>query len=127
MVGWNGMSFHSTQATSHALQPMQVVVSMSLQSSSSRCMPSPATGPGWAEICWICSVLRSPISRLLRFLKLHEEALEFRCVSIGIGHRRGESIGRHLRCPVQILGNPLEAPVNGKTDLVELFAVNHHW
>jgi hypothetical protein len=36
MVGWNGMSFHSTQATSHALQPMQVVVSINLQTFSWR-------------------------------------------------------------------------------------------
>ena len=50
MVGWNGMSFHSTQATSQALQPMQVVVSISLQSFSWRCVPSPGTGPGWPEI-----------------------------------------------------------------------------
>ena len=35
----NGMSFHSTHATSQALQPMQVVVSTSLQTSRSRCTP----------------------------------------------------------------------------------------
>src|SRR5260370_39860576 len=48
--------FHSRQATSHALQPMQVVVSMSLQTCSARFTPSPGTGPGWPEILTISSV-----------------------------------------------------------------------
>src|ERR1700677_3333986 len=60
------MSFHSTHATSHALQPMQVVVSISLQTLSSRCVPSPGTGPAWAEICWIRNVPRSLIKLPLK-------------------------------------------------------------
>src|SRR2546426_3631185 len=52
----NGMSFHSTQATSHALQPMHVVTSTYLQTSSSRWTPAPGTLPEWPEICLICSV-----------------------------------------------------------------------
>src|SRR5436190_9259662 len=56
VVCWNGMSFHSTHATSHALQPMHVVTSMYLQTSSCRCTPAPGTLPGWPEICLICSV-----------------------------------------------------------------------
>src|SRR5206468_1244610 len=42
-VSPNGRSFHSMQATSQALQPMQVVVSMSLQTVYSRWVPSPGT------------------------------------------------------------------------------------
>jgi hypothetical protein len=38
---------------------MQVVVSISLQTLSSRCVPAPAIGPGWAEIFWIRNVPRS--------------------------------------------------------------------
>jgi len=44
------------QATSQALQPMQVVVSISLQTVSSRCVPSPGTLPAWPEIFWMRSV-----------------------------------------------------------------------
>src|SRR6266852_6147568 len=62
VVGENGKSFHSTHATSHALQPMQVVVSTSLQTSRSRCMPWPAEDPEWPEIISACSALRSAIS-----------------------------------------------------------------
>src|SRR5216683_4894417 len=50
VVSWNGLLFHSTHATSHALQPMHVVTSMYLQTSSSRETPSPGTGPEWPEI-----------------------------------------------------------------------------
>src|SRR5208337_4775313 len=64
VVGVNGMSFHSTQATSQALQPMQVVVSTSLQTSRSRCMPKPGEGLVWPEIITACSVLRSAINQL---------------------------------------------------------------
>ena len=46
----NGMSFHSTQATSQALQPMQVVVSISLQTVNPRWVSSPGTVPAWPEI-----------------------------------------------------------------------------
>src|SRR5919198_6406433 len=56
VVCWNGMSFHSTHATSHALQPMHVVTSMYLQTSSARCTPRPGIGPGCPEIAFICSV-----------------------------------------------------------------------
>src|SRR5208282_492050 len=62
VVGENGKSFHSAQATSHALQPMQVVVSTSLQTSRSRCMPRPGEGPEWPEIISACNALRSGIS-----------------------------------------------------------------
>src|SRR5271157_2403256 len=97
------MSFHSTQATSHALHPMQVVVSMSLHTLSCRCVPSPATGPGWAEICWIRNVLRSPISSPpLHFLQLHQEPLEFRCVGIRINHSWRQPVRRHLGGPALV-------------------------
>src|SRR5260370_42251454 len=48
--------FHSRQATSQALPPMQVVVSLSLQTCSARFTPSPGTGPACPEILTISSV-----------------------------------------------------------------------
>src|SRR5438105_8221428 len=52
VVCWNGYPFHSTHATSHALQPMQVVTSTSLQtpSPSVRLAPLPGDGPACPEI-----------------------------------------------------------------------------
>src|SRR5256885_7611876 len=44
------MSFHSTHATSHALQPMQVVVSTSFATVYCRCVSSPGTLPAWPDI-----------------------------------------------------------------------------
>src|SRR5579884_2731594 len=126
MVGWNGMSFHSTHATSQALQPMQVVVSMSLQSVAWRCMPLPGTSPGWPEIFWICSILRSLISGLLCFLELHEEALEFGCESVGIDDRRCQFVHRGLCGLACVFGNTAETPVNRDADLERFFAVDHH-
>src|SRR5271166_1837451 len=121
------MSFHSTQATSHALHPMQVVVSMSLHTLSCRCVPSPATGPGWAEICWIRNVPRSPISSLpLDFLQLHQESFEFRCVGIRINDSWRQQIGWCLGGPAFGLGNPQEAPMDRHPDLVGLLAIHHH-
>src|SRR6266850_529725 len=86
VVSRNGMSFHSTHATSQALQPMQVVVSMSLQTSTSRCVPLPGTLPGCAEMARICNVFSSNIisASLLHFLELYQESLEFRRVGVGI-------------------------------------------
>src|SRR5439155_14738229 len=85
------MSFHSTHATSHALQPMHVVTSMYLQTSSSRCTPRPGMLPGCAEMARICS---RPVgmARLLRLLELHQEALVFRCVRVGVDHSRRQEV-----------------------------------
>src|SRR5207245_6764940 len=58
VVCWNGMSFHSTHATSQALQPMHVVTSMYLQTSSSRWTPRPGTVPECPEMALIC---RTPV------------------------------------------------------------------
>src|SRR5229473_1646794 len=95
------MSFHSTHATSQALQPMQVVVSTSLQTSRSRCMPWPAEDPEWPEIISACSALRSAIfhPRLLverpslhglSFFDLHQKAFELgrKCIWINHGRRQ---------------------------------------
>src|SRR6185295_6148156 len=106
------MSFHSTHATSHALQPMQVVTSMYLQTSSSRWTPRPGTLPACPEIDLICRmpVAKTPlhhrgrgghggppcppwlIAEPLRFLHLHQKPLELGRVGVGIDHRRRQQI-----------------------------------
>src|SRR6266404_6060018 len=50
VVSRNGCKFHSTQATSQALQPIHVVTSTNLQTSNARCAPCPGTVPTWPEI-----------------------------------------------------------------------------
>src|SRR5215469_843287 len=90
------MSFHSTQATSQALQPMHVVVSTSLHTVNSRCVPSPGIVPECADIFWMRSVAWL-MAALLRFLDLHQESFEFRCVGVGVIDRRGEQIRQRAR------------------------------
>src|SRR6202521_434365 len=117
MVSPNGRSFHSMQA-------IHVVVSTSLQTVNSRWVSSPGTVPAWPEIFWMRSV--AWLMRALRFLELHQEALEFRCVSVGIKHRRSEHIHQCLGVLAFVLDDTAIALMNGDADLVDLFAVDHH-
>src|SRR5262245_21456072 len=76
-------SFHSWQATSQALQPMQVVVSISVTTcGASR---TPVAGEGLAEILLI-SMLLGMILYLLssNLLQLHQKGLVFRGRRVGI-------------------------------------------
>ena len=106
------------QATSQALQPMQVVVSISLATCSWRCVPSPGGAPEWPEIFWM---RRLDMAQTL--LQLHQEALELGRVGVGIGNRGRKHIGAVQRGLAFILGNAPIAPVNGDADLVGLLAV----
>src|SRR5579864_8156257 len=84
-------------------------------------------GPGWADICLICSVLRSLICLpSLRFLELHQEALEFwrECVGVDGGWR--QLIRQRLRRLALVLGNPAETPMNRYPDLEGFLAVDLH-
>src|SRR5438093_1422911 len=92
VVSWNGYPFHSTQATSQALQPMHVVTSMSLQTPppSARLAPLPGTGPACPEIAFSSNAAVGITSS--RFLQLHQEALELRRVRIRIDGCRRELI-----------------------------------
>src|SRR5262249_54978555 len=121
----NGMSFHSTQATSHALHPMHVVVSISLQTVSCRCVSSPGTLPGCALIFCMRSVAWL-ISAPLRFLDLHQESFEFRCVLIGVQDRRRQLICQSSMRLVFVLSDAAIAPMDGNADLIRLLAGNHH-
>src|ERR1700730_4064397 len=112
------------QATSQALQPMQVVVSMSLHTVYSRWVSSPGMLPAWAEIFWMRSVA-CLMTRSL-FLNLHEETLELGCVGVGVDDRGGESVGERFRCFAFVLGDTSIAPMEGDSDLVSLLAVDLH-
>src|SRR5579884_4306090 len=118
-----GRSFHSMQATSQALHPMQVVVSISLQTCSSLWVPSPGTGPACPEMRWIRSVAWLMAAPLDLF-QLHQEALELRGERIGVHHRWAEQVGRVARRTIG--ADAHVTPVNGDTDLVDLLAVNQH-
>src|SRR5260370_3996483 len=59
-------------------------------------------------------------------LHLHQEALEFGSVSIGIGHGRRKHVGEYTVGLAGILLNPAIAEVEGDADLVRLLAVDHH-
>src|SRR3954466_11107348 len=128
------MSFHSTHATSHALQPMHVVTSMYLQTSSSRCTPRPGTGPGCAEINLICSVpvgmdyafFTGPTDGPLDFFKLHHESLELGCVRVGVHHRRRQQVDAVPCRSARVFRDAAIPPMNGDANLIRLLAVNHH-
>src|SRR5947199_7517657 len=113
------------QATSQALQPMQVVVSISLATSNSRLRPTPGTGPGWAEIrrisrlAWLVAV----ISGLLDF---HQEALELGRVGVGIENGGRQPVDQGFRVPLLVLLDAAEALMDRDADLVDLLAVDHH-
>src|SRR5215469_7038456 len=119
------MSFHSTHATSQALQPMHVVVSTSLHTVNSRCVPSPGIVPECADIFWMRSVAWL-MAALLRFLDLHQKALELWCVGVGISDRRGEEIRQRTGVLAFVLLDSPVALVNRQADLIDLPSVNHH-
>src|SRR5207237_10074019 len=105
---------------------MQVVTSMYLQTSTARCVSRPGTVPGWPEICWICSTRSSLILVHLPSspLDLHEEAFEFRRVSVRVnrcGRQLVRGIERGLAC---VLRDAAIAPVDRDADLIGLLAVN---
>src|SRR5271157_4619981 len=107
------MLFHSTQATSQALQPMHVVVSTSLHTCRSRCVSWPGMLPAWPEIFWMRSVAWL-IAAPLRLLDLHEESLEFRRVGVGIDHRRRNQIRQRFGGLAFVFGNAAIAPMDGE-------------
>src|SRR5438093_705599 len=102
VVSWNGMSFHSAHATSQALQPMHVVTSMYLQTSSSRCTPRPGMPPECPEMALIWSVPvamdRVTLSGAKLF-QLHEESLELGRVRVRIDDCRRQQVHRIERRP----------------------------
>src|ERR1700687_1130855 len=116
------MAFHSTHATSHALQPMHVVVSTSLQTVSSRCVPAPGIVPGCPEILCMRSVAWLMSAPLCLF-HFHQKTLELRRVRVRIHDRRRKQVHQRLRRLSFILGDAPVAPVNGNPYLIGLFAV----
>src|SRR6266481_5086330 len=67
------------------------------------------------------------ISAPLRFLDLHQKALEFRCIRVRIIDRRRKKIRQRPRVLTFVLGDSPEALVDLEADLVDPFAIDHHW
>src|ERR1700756_1320218 len=83
--------------------------------------------PGWADICLICSVLRSLICPpSLCLLELYQEAFKLRGEGIGIDHCRRQLVGQGLGRFPFVLGNATEAPVNRNANLEGLLAIDLH-
>src|SRR5258708_23745538 len=59
-------------------------------------------------------------------LHLHQEALEFGSVSIGIGHGRRKHVCEYTVGLAGILLNPAIAEVEGDADLVRFLTIDHH-
>src|SRR5215204_3734240 len=104
---------------------MQVVVSTSLATASSRFRPAPGTGPGWAEILMI-SRLAWLMMVTSCLLDLHQETLEFGRVGIGIVNGRRQPVDQRPLVPAFVLGDAAVALVDRNADLVDLLAVDHH-
>src|SRR6185312_2232005 len=115
------------QATSQALQPMQVVVSISLATSRSRFKPEPGTVPAWPEIrrtsrlVWVW-LMAFPLG----LLELDQEALELGRVGVGIEDGRRQPVEQRLVVPPFVLGDTAETLMDRNADLVHLLAVDHH-
>src|SRR5215210_5659566 len=112
-------------ATSQALQPMQVVVSTSFATSSSRLKPAPGTVPGWAEILMISRLAWLMMVTSCLF-DLHQEALELGRVGIGIENGRRQPVDQRPLVPAFVLGDAAVALVDRNADLVDLLAINQH-
>src|SRR5437879_8595797 len=108
-------------ATSQALHPMHVVVSMSLQAVNSRWASSPGTLPACPDIFWMRSV--AWLIEFLRFLQLHEKALEFRCVRVGIKYCRRQQIHQRPRVLAFVLDDTPITMMNGNAGLVDFLYV----
>src|SRR6266436_2891117 len=123
VVSANVYPFHSRHATSHALQPMQVVVSTSLQTCSARSTPAPGTVPAWPEIFTICSdAWLIPLC----FFDLHKKALELRRECVWIYHSWAKSIGNGSRVPRFVFLNAAVALMNRHANLEYPLAIDHH-
>src|SRR5438094_6438581 len=113
-------SFHSTQAASQALQPMQVVVSMYLETVAAVRMPDrlPRTEAEERRISrfWLMIVLLS------RFLDPDQERLELRRPGIRVHCRRSQQVGERTG----VFRVPRIAPVDRESDLPGLLPVLSH-
>src|SRR5215475_5825723 len=105
---------------------MQVVTSISLQTPPLSVLfaPLPGAAPACPEMVLISKADVGMASS--NFLDLHQEALEFRCVCIGIDGRRRQQIGQSARRPVLIFSDPPITPVNRYANLISLLTIDHH-
>src|SRR5512140_1155472 len=118
-VGTGGRSFHSWQATSHALQPMQIDVSMYLATTGS--VRFDVWLPHiWAEERRISAVWMLMAVLPSRLLELHEEALELRRPGVGVHRRSREEVRERADVAGAAVGVP---PVERVADLPDLLSV----
>src|SRR5712692_1912623 len=119
-VASGGRSFHSWQATSQALQPIHVLVSISLLTMAASRMPGDTVEV--AETLLSSSVFPGMAPLPLRLFQLHEEALVFRSERVGVYDGRRHQIGQGAF----LLPAAEEAPVDGESDLVNRLAGHLH-
>src|SRR5450759_1877636 len=119
-VDSGGRSFHSWHATSQALQPMQVDVSMYLATVGTLLMPEglPQTEAEERRISRLCTLMIVASSRLL---ELDEERLELGRPRVWI-HRGGRQESRQRSGMPGGAGRV--APVEGEADLPQLLPVD---
>src|SRR6202161_3656713 len=110
-------SFHSMQATWHALQPMHFVVSMSLATSRP---PLASRISGDRVVVAERLTMSSDCSAIIVFLQLldlDQERFEFRRLRVGVADDGRERVGEEAG-----LRKALETPVDGNSDVVQRLA-----
>ena len=110
--GSGGRSFHSWQATSQALQPMHVVVSMSLADGDRRVRGDDPRRPVHSY-CRRASLERLEASvghgaLTLCLLQLHEEALVLRRERVRIDDRRRHQVGERAHAARRAQESPVD-------------------
>src|SRR5246127_2903442 len=113
-------SFHSMHATWQALQPMHLVVSMSLATLPVYDCRTLGSGMVVAERRTMSRDCRA-IVLPLDLLDLDQEGLELRRLRVAIADKRRQRVGKVPR-----LREPLEAPVDRNADVVQRLAVHLH-
>src|SRR5271165_5240766 len=113
-------SFHSMQATWQDLQPMHLVVSMSLATWPVYAPRTCGSGRVVAERRMMSSDC-SGILTLLCLLDLDQKCLEFRRLRVRIADRRGQRIGEESG-----FGHAHESPMNRDAHRVHDLAVDGH-
>src|SRR5438874_4040678 len=114
-------SFHSMQATWQALQPMHLVVSMSLATVPAYDSRTPGGAVVVAErrtMSRDCRAICELSPAASELLHLDEKRLEFGRLRVAITDHGRERVGQEAR-----LGEAREAPVNGNADRMDRLAV----
>src|SRR5271166_3844287 len=86
--------------------------------------------PSFALVSEITKLLKFPNFPITqsssRFFQLHQKALEFRRVRVGISYRRREPVGNRSGVPIFVFLDAAISLMNRKSDLINLLAINRH-